>query len=376
MKIKFPMLFFRKREAERSYDRVPLWSKIMLLATGLSLVLYLCFRLFPAFADSMNRTVSHWLRMLLAMLTAWIPFSLAEGLVLFIPVLLVLLVLHAIRTRCDSWRAVGTYFVEIISGLCAFVILFVWMFAAGYSCATVDAPEKLNLSRQDVTTEQLQDLTERLVDHLNEEAELVDFLYQDFSVMPYSVEKMNEKLLTAYDSFCEKYDFMTNYRSRVKPVMLSPLWSYTHITGVYTYFTGEANINVHFPDYTVPYTAAHELAHQRGIAREDEANLIAFLVCIGSDDPYIRYSGYLNLYEFASSALYSADQELYLEARNRLSLPVRYELYAYSQFYDQYRDSVAGAITGSVNEGYIKFQGSRSYGLVVDLAVAYYQSQP
>ena len=76
------------------------------------------------------------------------------------------------------------------------------------------------------------------------------------------------------------------------------------------------------------------------------------------------------------SALYSADQELYLEARNRLSLPVRYELYAYSQFYDQYRDSVAGAITGSVNEGYIKFQGSRSYGLVVDLAVAYYQSQP
>ena len=50
------------------------------------------------------------------------------------------------------------------------------------------------------------------------------------------------------------------------------------------------------------------MAHQRGIAREDEANFIAFLVCMASDDPYIRYSGYLEVYEYVASSLYSDDR--------------------------------------------------------------------
>src|SRR5207253_8453736 len=37
-----------------------------------------------------------------------------------------------------------------------------------------------------------------------------------------------------------------------------------------------------------------EMAHQRGIARESEANFVAFLVCINSSDPFIRFSGYRN----------------------------------------------------------------------------------
>ena len=138
------------------------------------------------------------------------------------------------------------------------------------------------------------------------------------------------------------------------------------------------NINVNFPDYTIPYTAAHEMAHQRGIAREDEANFIAFLVCISSDDAYIRYSGYLNLYEYVASSLYSADPELYFEARGQLPMTVRYEMSAYSKFFDKYRDSVAGEVSGTINDLYLKgngTEGTRSYGLVVDLAVAYDKKQ-
>jgi hypothetical protein len=185
---------------------------------------------------------------------------------------------------------------------------------------------------------------------------------------------MNQKLMVAYEDFCEEHDFIATFKSRVKPVILSRAMSYTHITGVYSYFTGEANLNVDFPDYTLPFTAAHELAHQRGIAREDEANFIAYLVCISSDDAYIRYCGYLNLYEYVASALYRADPDLYFELRDQLPMTVRYELAAYSEFFDQYRDSVAGEISGTVNDLYLKgngTEGTQSYGLVVDLAVAY-----
>ena len=140
------------------------------------------------------------------------------------------------------------------------------------------------------------------------------------------------------------------------------------------YFTGEANINVNFPDYTLPYTAAHEMAHQRGIAREDEANFVAFLVCAASDDEYIRYSGYLNLYEYVANALYSADKEAYSEVRAKLEPAARKEMSAYSAFFDKYRENVAANVTGAVNNAYLTIQGTpgtKSYGMVVDLAVAY-----
>ncbi len=130
------------------------------------------------------------------------------------------------------------------------------------------------------------------------------------------------------------------------------------------------------PDYTLPFTAAHEFAHQRGISREDEANFVAYLACIESDDPYVRYSGYLNLYEYVASALYSADHDAYFEVSGKLPAEVRAEMSAYNRFFEKYRHNVAATVSGAVNDTYLKSQGTpgeKSYGMVVDLAVAYYK---
>ena len=154
--------------------------------------------------------------------------------------------------------------------------------------------------------------------------------------------------------------------------------SYTHITGLYTYFTGEANIDAAFPDYTLPYTAAHEFAHQRGIARENEANFVAFLICISSEDTYIQYSGYMNMLEYLLSALYSADKDVYQQFYSRMNTKAKAELRAYSNFFDKYRDATISKISGTVNDSYLKLQGtegSKSYGMVVDLAVAFYKTK-
>jgi len=152
--------------------------------------------------------------------------------------------------------------------------------------------------------------------------------------------------------------------------------SYTHITGVYTFFTGESNLNVNFPDYTLPYTAAHELAHQRGFAREDEANFIAFLVCDASDDPYIRYSGYVGMYQYVMNALYRADKELYREVYRMGEMSLRLEQVAYGEFFKKYEKSKVGEVSGAINNSYLQSQGTvgtKSYGMVVDLTVAYFR---
>ena len=88
---------------------------------------------------------------------------------------------------------------------------------------------------------------------------------------------------------------------RVKPVMLSYLWSYTGITGFYCAFLGESNINVDYMDILhFPVTLCHEIIHAKGYSREYDANTAAVIACIESSRPDFRYAGYyyifMNLY--------------------------------------------------------------------------------
>lgn len=355
--------------------RLPLVCKILFALAGVSAVIYLIAMQSTAFADWWSRYPGAAVRSVLAQLTNRLPCSLAEALVLFLPVILFFLIRTAIKKYSDCWHNTLVYLGMLLSVASLLFTLMVWGFGTGYYGQTLD--KKLGLERRDVSVEELKYTAEQLVEEVNRTAEQVTFRNENFSVMPYSINEMNDKLLEAYDKVSDKYDFVQRLNSRVKPVVNSELWSYTHITGVYSYFTGEANINVNFPDYTIVFTAAHELAHQRGIAREDEANFMAFLVCTASDDPYIQYCGYLNMYEYVRNSLYSASADMYKDVNDRLSLNVKYELYSYSKFFDKYRKNVVANVSEVVNDTYLKIQGTpgtKSYGMVTDLAVAYYRS--
>lgn len=354
--------------------RMPVFAFVLYGIAVAALAVLVAARLSPAFADTFNRYVGAVVRGALAHLTGWIPFSLGEAMVIFLPVAAVFMIVRACRKYSDSWRSVFVYLGSVLSVVSLLFSVFVFGFGTGYYGTTVD--EKLGLDRSVVSPEELYYTAATLAAHVNSEAENVKYQYNDFSVMPYTFDEMSRRLVAAYDKVCDEYDFIPRLNSRVKPVMLSEPWTYTHISGVYTYFTGEANINTNFPDYTIPYTAAHEMAHQRGIAREDEANFIAFLVCISSDDPYIRYSGYLEVYEYVASSLYSADKNYYSAVYSSLKTNVRAEMAAYSAFFDKYRENVVANVSEAVNNSYLQIHGtvgSKSYGLVVDLTVAYYR---
>ena len=352
--------------------RVCLWIYIL---TAVSALIYLIFTQSAAFSEFWNNTVGAFLRRIFAYLLVWLPFSGAEILILMMPVILVVLTVFGAKNYCDSNRSLLVYLGIISSGLCVVGIIFVWSFAAGYYAKPLD--EKLSISRAPSTVSELSSTADLLSDELDGLVDEITFLPDGSSVMPYSIGEMNAKILDAYDALQEKQAFVQTFYSRVKPVMLSEAMSYTHITGVYSFFTGEANLNVNFPDYTLPFTTAHELAHQRGIAREDEANFVAFLVCAESDDPYIRYSGYLSLYEYVSVALATSDYASYKVSYANLPSEVRGERRAYLNFFEKYRDNVAATVSETTNNAYLQSQGAsegtQSYGLVVDLAVAYYR---
>ena len=364
-------------EGEARAPRIPRFALIFYAIAALSAILFIIFLCSKKFADFFNRYISSLLRGVLAHLTSWIPFSLAEFLLLLLIPIIVLLSIVGIRKYADTWRSVGVFCVSLLSVIALVFSVFTVGFAAGYRGTTLD--EKLGLDRRDVSGEELYATALILSEELSEISRTIGYSPEtNFSVMPYGTVELSERLNEAYSTACNEYSFLPRLRSRVKPVMLSRAMSYTHITGVYTFFTGEANINVAFPDYTLPFTAAHELAHQRGVAREDEANFMAFLVCLSSEDTYLRYSAYLNLYEYVAAALYEASPELYWKAYATLPNRVRAEMAAYSAFFETYRNSVASDVSEAVNDTFLTIQGTdgtKSYGMVVDLAVAYYRGR-
>ena len=354
--------------------KLPLVFKIFFGVCALSAVLYVIFLFSESFADFFNRYISSVIRAILAYATSWIPFSLAEFILIVSPLILFAVIRYGLKKYANTWKDVFIYCCSMVSVIALLLSIFIMGFAPAYRGTTLD--KKLGIERRDVSAEELYATAEILTEKIKEEYSSVYYNeITDFSVMPYDFGEMNDKLLEAYDRICDKYSFVQNLHSRVKPIMLSEPLSYTHITGIYSFFTGEANININFPDYSIPFTAAHELAHQRGIAREDEANFMAFLVCIEADSAYIRYSGYVQLYEYVLSSLADADRAAYIKNWNSVPEPVRKEMAAFGIFFKKYQNSKVSEVTDKVNDKFLTSQGTagtKSYGMVVDLAVAYY----
>ncbi len=362
------------KDFRKSY--CPLPALIFFVLAFISAAVHIISVFSESFSDFINRYIGSVVRGIITSITNILPFSLIETLIIFIPVLFVSVMLLAIGATRKSTR----HGVRFLTGLTSVLTLFysVYVFSAAVSYNGTPISKKLGFSEEKVTVEGLSAAAMYTVEKMNDELDSIEFIYKDRSVMPYTLGELNTHLLGAYDTAADKYSFIPRLKSKIKPVALSEAMTYTHISGLYSYYTGEVNLNINFPDYTLPFTAAHELAHQRGIIREDEANFAAFLVCIGSDEPYIRYSGYLGMYEYLLTALRSADYGEFAKAYTALDPRVRSEISAYNSFFEKYRSNKAAKVTSAVNDTYLKIQGvkegEQSYGMAVELAVAYVAS--
>lgn len=181
---------------------------------------------------------------------------------------------------------------------------------------------------------------------------------------------------TIYRPITEVFPFLDGPELRPKKVLASELMSYLNLTGFLFPYTGEANVNNHNPVCFLPSTIAHELAHQRGVAPEQEANFVAILTCLSSGDSDYMYSGALLGYVHLSNALYRADPELWAQAASLLSQEVWNDLDANNAYWDSYEDTVTAQVSSGLNDSMLKSHGqelgTQSYGAVVDLLVSYY----
>ena len=169
------------------------------------------------------------------------------------------------------------------------------------------------------------------------------------------------------------YPVLAGCPARPKPLLTSIVFSWLGVTGIYFPFTGEPNVNMTLPDPELPFAAAHEIVHQRGFAREDEANYLGYLACRLHPDPGFRYSGRLAASVYAVNALTALDRKAGDRLEAGRSPGTRRDLAALLAWAERYRGP-AERVSQRVNDAYLRSQGEaqgvRSYGRVVDLLLA------
>lgn len=172
-----------------------------------------------------------------------------------------------------------------------------------------------------------------------------------------------------------EYPFLAGPARRPKPAFYSLLMSAAGFTGYIFPFTGESTLNVDCPNVFLPVTIAHEQAHQRGIAPEQEANFVGVAACLAHPDARWQYSGWLFGFLHLSNALYTADPAAWQQAWAQLEAgPVADLLWndAYWASFEGPVEELAENTYTAFLEGYGQDLGMASYGACVDLLVARY----
>ena len=237
--------------------------------------------------------------------------------------------------------------------------------------------DRSGITAQPVAAEDLEAVTAYFAQQLADTADSVP--RDENGVYAVPKEQILAESRLVYGGVTELFPFLDFRDTGVKAVRCSHFMSIMGFTGVYFACIGESNVNVDSPACLLPSTVAHELAHQRGIAWEQECNFLGVLASVTSGMPDYVYSGWLLGFIHLGNALYETDPEAYWAIRNALPETVSADLRDNNAYWDQFRDNVVEKVSDTVYDAALKSYGDangmKSYSMVVELLVAYYKDR-
>lgn len=305
------------------------------------------------------------------------PFSVFEFFIYAILLLIIIYPIYLIVKIIRNHKLGWTIFLNGLLNIGVFVstlfTAFILMWGLNYKRPQFGISEKIVAG--EYTTEQLGELYGYL---LNQAAEIRNQLPEDENGTMKALGNYRDIFKRAqlgYDVAGEKFIELTGDYGIAKPLLISKWLNYTGITGIYSPFTGEPNVNVAILDLNLPVTTCHEMAHQRGYGFEDQCNFIAYLTCVMHPDLDFQYSGYILAISYVSNALASSNYPLLLELNSTMSPKVLFDLNYHNDYWAQFEGDVQDVAT-NINSSYLQANGvesgTQSYGKVVDLLLAYY----
>ena len=229
------------------------------------------------------------------------------------------------------------------------------------------------LPKEEITLQETKALTLKYLGHCKELRRLVPedekgvFKVQD-------VKSLQKEILKQQSHLPDFLDPKNNTRiNSIKPSLFKGIMSYTGILGYYNPFTAEAQYNAELPSTYLPFTFAHESAHQLGYAREQEANFIAYLVGKHSGNKELNYSTSYFVLKSLLNSLAEKNPEFVAQIINEYSPAMKRDRNAEKKFVQEHKGFL-DTFFGFTNDLFLKTNqqdGSVTYSYFVDLMVRY-----
>lgn len=347
---------------------------ILLLISGLVVALHFATRNDRRLTSALSNRIIRPVHAFLAEMNSGVDFSVGEFLlaaalmfaIVFLTVQTVLLFV-----RKSRGRRVYLTFITFVSLVLAVYAGFCLLWGTYYYGDDFNSDN--GFSEEKISAEQLETVTRYFAGICNEYSSSVP--RDENGICSLDREAVLERSDEVYGNVVEAYPGLAGPDVRVKGIIHSEIMSFLDFTGFFFPFTGEANVNLDSPSVDLPATVAHELAHQRGVSREQEANFCAVLSSMYYGDPEYVYSAAVLAYTHLSNALYKTDREAWESVFKTLEEPVIADLRDINAYWKQFDTPVAEA-SNAVYEGFLQSYGQelglKSYGACVDLLVNYY----
>jgi len=253
-------------------------------------------------------------------LFGWVPFSIGDVIYAAVVIGLVAGLVRLIRKLIRQpvgWGLFLPLFRRVLFAILLIYVLFNGLWGLNYDRKGIAS--QLQLTVQPYTTPELTRLVQHIIVRLND----VDSLARASRAELYSSRRLYTGAVLAYDSLAVRDSRFAYPSPSVKSSLFSQVGAYIGFSGYYNPFTGEAQVNTVVPVFTRPYTTCHEMGHQLGYAKENEANFAGYLSARSSANAAFRYSAYFELYLYAASELYRRDSSLVRSFRKQLHPGIR-----------------------------------------------------
>ena len=308
-------------------------------------------------------------------LTGWFSFSLGDLIYGFLGAALLFTIFKGfiqIKKDKNQFKAWISHFLwnALILAL-AIYILFSLLWGYNYNRKGIAA--QIGIQTASYNEKDLQIINSLLLDSLNLAQKKLMSSGLEKNVTINDLQRMTEK--SFYD-ISVKYPFLKYKGRSIKRSLWSELGNYMGFSGYYNPFTGEAQINTEIPGFLLPFTACHEVAHQLGYAKENEANFVAYLTASSSQDLRLKYATYFELFLYANRNLFMLDSNEAKQYRNSLNLGVQSDIKELIRFSKEHENFVEPFVT-KLYSVFLKQneqpQGMLSYDQVNGLLIAYYK---
>ena len=298
----------------------------------------------------------------------FIPFSFGD--ILYLAVSLFLL--KRIYKKTSYWRVKP---MNLFLDIGSLLVLMVWIFhiSWGFNYHRLPLSKQLQIPIS-YTEEDLENRLDEIIEESNQWHKRLVTSDTLAVIFPFSKEQLSSKI-SLYHPICR--ETLLN-ASRVKNSLMSLPLSYMGYSGYLNPFTLESQVNAKIPIQSLITTSLHEMAHQLGYAAEKEANFIAYLSAITSEDPYIQYAGKTFAFRYLFNDLQKLDPKKAGGKLKLLNPGILKNFKEVNDFWKKYKNPFE-IFFDKAYDSYLKVNGQKSgiksYNEMVGLVINYHKKQ-